>query len=187
MGLFDYLFGLTGRATRLHWWIGQVVSIGLSIAAGVWAGLRIEPFLRFDLAQLSREQTIDILRNLGPALALVWIAAFIALSVTVRRFHDRDKSGWWVIAPALPLAILLAAGIEPWALAAAGLLTTVISIWQLVELGCLAGSPGWNDYGTEYAGRMRHLDREIAAMHRRAVIMHAEPQMVEGRAVFGRR
>lgn len=45
---------------------------------------------------------------------------------TVRRYHDRNKSGYWVLTTAIPL---------------------FGEIWQLVELGFLPGTKGSNDFG----------------------------------------
>src|SRR5262245_20024080 len=46
--------------------------------------------------------------------------------VYIKRFHDRDKSGWWVLI---------------------GLIPIIGAIWLLVELGFLAGTPGPNGFG----------------------------------------
>jgi uncharacterized membrane protein YhaH (DUF805 family) len=49
-----------------------------------------------------------------------------ALLVYIKRWHDRDKSGWWMLIVLIPLV-----GI----------------IWFLVELGFLPGTPGPNRFG----------------------------------------
>lgn len=50
------------------------------------------------------------------------------LAVNVKRWHDRDKSGWWVLIELIPL---------------------IGSIWALVELGCLKGTYGKNRFGPD--------------------------------------
>ncbi len=62
-----------------------------------------------------------------------WIDSLITLlvlwpniAVQVKRWHDRDKSGWWVLI---------------------GLIPIVGFIWALIENGFLAGDPSWNQYG----------------------------------------
>ena len=55
-------------------------------------------------------------------MLLVWIN----IASTVKRFHDRDKSGYWFLIVFVPY---------------------VGAIWQFVECGFLAGSPGNNGYG----------------------------------------
>ena len=48
-----------------------------------------------------------------------------------RRWHDRDKSGWWTLI---------------------GLIPVVGAIWILVECGCLKGSDGPNRFGADPLG-----------------------------------
>jgi uncharacterized membrane protein YhaH (DUF805 family) len=49
-----------------------------------------------------------------------------AIIVHIKRFHDRDKSGWWVLI---------------------GLVPIIGAIWLLIELGFLKGTPGPNRFG----------------------------------------
>jgi uncharacterized membrane protein YhaH (DUF805 family) len=55
-------------------------------------------------------------------IPLIWIS----LALQVKRWHDRDKSGWWVLI---------------------GLVPIVGGIWVFVENGCLAGTTGVNRFG----------------------------------------
>ena len=69
--------------------------------------------------------------NAGPSvvaivLAVVVLIVWINIASTVKRFHDRDKSGVWFLIVFVPY---------------------IGAIWQLVECGFLPGSPGNNDYG----------------------------------------
>jgi uncharacterized membrane protein YhaH (DUF805 family) len=54
------------------------------------------------------------------------IALIPAIIVYIKHFHDRDKSGWWVLI---------------------GLIPIIGSIWLLIELGFLKGTPGPNRFG----------------------------------------
>jgi len=47
------------------------------------------------------------------------------LAGCVKRYHDRDKSGWWLLLSLIPL----------------------VNLWVTVELGFLAGTPGPNRFG----------------------------------------
>ena len=51
-----------------------------------------------------------------------------AIAICVKRCHDRDKSGWW--------CLLL---VIPW----------VGTVWAIVDLGILEGSPGTNRFGPD--------------------------------------
>jgi hypothetical protein len=51
----------------------------------------------------------------------------IDVIVYIKRFHDRDKSGWWVLIWLIPI---------------------IGAIWLLIELGFLKGTPGPNRFGS---------------------------------------
>ena len=85
----------------------------------------------------------------APALAVVglfFIPLIVALmwsslSISVRRLHDRDKSGWWILMFGVLPGVL---GVLP---VVGALLSLPFSIWAFVELGCLRGAQGPNKYG----------------------------------------
>ena len=54
-----------------------------------------------------------------------------SLAVAAKRFHDRDKSGWWILILFIPI---------------------IGFIWYLVELGFLPGTPGPNRFGPDPLG-----------------------------------
>lgn len=68
--------------------------------------------------------------DLTGLITLVLYIPFIwtSLAIAVKRWHDRDKSGWWILIGIIPL-------IGP--------------IWQFVETGCLRGTMGRNQYGSD--------------------------------------
>jgi uncharacterized membrane protein YhaH (DUF805 family) len=57
--------------------------------------------------------------------AYLWISMLPSLSVTVRRLHDVDKSGWWYFVSFVPL----------------------IGAIYLLILMCTDGDSGWNRFG----------------------------------------
>ncbi len=68
--------------------------------------------------------------NLGMLLfvPLYGLVAWSGLAVSVKRWHDRDKSGWWVLIGFIPV---------------------IGGIWALVENGFLRGTPGTNRFGPD--------------------------------------
>jgi uncharacterized membrane protein YhaH (DUF805 family) len=72
------------------------------------------------------------------------------IAVGLKRLHDRDKTGWWLV---LFYAVpgILSAAAPP--IGTAGNLLLVLSfaieIWALVEIGCLPGTAGPNQYGPD--------------------------------------
>ena len=62
------------------------------------------------------------------ALVIILAAVWIGLAVGIKRFHDRGKSGWWVLIALVPV---------------------VGALWYLIECGFLRGTPGPNSYGPD--------------------------------------
>lgn len=97
-----------------------------------------------------------MLAGYGPLTLLLTLALLVpGLAVTVRRLHDTGRSGWWVLLPLIPYALVAitvasaAASGSMAGLGAAGLL-------GLIALACaiallvfmiLPGTPGDNRYG----------------------------------------
>ena len=73
---------------------------------------------------------IDRMIGAGSILAgLVGLVLIIPnLAVAAKRWHDRDKSGWWMLIALVPII--------GW-------------IWVLVETGFLAGTSGPNRFGAD--------------------------------------
>lgn len=103
---FDY----KGRSPRREYWLGwgQFI-VGIVVIAGL--GTLIQ-----DLTGNSDENFLDI------PLGLFVLASFVAgLATTVRRFHDQDKSGWFVFVYFIPfvggiifLILMLMPGTDDW-------------------------------------------------------------------------
>jgi uncharacterized membrane protein YhaH (DUF805 family) len=93
-------------------------------------------------------------------LANLWIS--IALSV--KRLHDRDRSGAWVFLQILlllvALTILVVAIAAPgadWAKILVwpiGIIALVFSVWLFVEMGFLRGTQGPNRFGPDPLGNL---------------------------------
>ena len=81
---------------------------------------------------------------------------YVGVVSAIKRLHDRNKTGWWVVLfYGAPLVLPLVAAVLPGgAETSVGLLllqlvSLIISIWALVELGCLKGTIGQNKYGPD--------------------------------------
>jgi uncharacterized membrane protein YhaH (DUF805 family) len=142
------LFSFTGRINRSKYWLA------LLIYTAVWTS-----FIAASLVWLGGLD-LDNLFSLAGAGLMIWLVGFLlfivltwsGLAVGIKRLHDRDKSGWWILLFWLGPSILggwptttpnLAGGFLL-SLAAGG-----IAIWGFVELGCLRGTPGPNQYGPD--------------------------------------
>jgi uncharacterized membrane protein YhaH (DUF805 family) len=111
----DLLFGFDGRINRAKYWAGTVV---------VWAIYTIWMILMFVAIAMSSTALVAIVSLLG--FAVIVITVWAGLAVSIKRWHDRGKSGWWILIVFVPI---------------------IGSIWALIETGFLEGDPGDNQYG----------------------------------------
>jgi uncharacterized membrane protein YhaH (DUF805 family) len=117
-----------GRIPRSHFWAGIVILFLVEwilwlIFAAVF-GLRMMAIDASDPAAMTRMMT-----GLGiPVVIFALVFLYPALAIYAKRWHDRDKSGWWSLILIIPL-------IGP--------------VWFLVECGCLRGTEGPNAYGPD--------------------------------------
>jgi len=89
---------------------------------------------------------------------IIYVAMIVCgIFVGIKRLHDRDKSGWWLLffylVPGVLSALAQFSGMET-VITIVGAICLAISIWMIVELGCLRGTVGDNQYGPDpLAGR----------------------------------
>jgi uncharacterized membrane protein YhaH (DUF805 family) len=162
MTVLDLFFGFSGRINRGKYWLALVVWIGIWIVAAiafVLGGLGILGSNLDDGSLPDPQDTAAILhliRDYGIlaliVLALVIISWISALAIGIKRLHDRDRSGWWILLFYFAPAVLSGAQtLSDGQLASLilGLGAFVISIWCLVELGFLRGTSGPNRFGPD--------------------------------------
>jgi uncharacterized membrane protein YhaH (DUF805 family) len=127
-----FLFGFSGRIGRSQFWIGALaVVLGIAVMLGIafWSSY--------------------------PVLAIPFIlAVFVATyAVSVKRLHDRGKSGWWALVFIFIPGVLdritdrIAEDTPLWWILV--LIGSVLWIWGLIELGFRRGTDGDNDYGPD--------------------------------------
>ncbi len=109
----DQIFGFSGRAGRLIYWAITVIC-GL-VLFGIEAAM---PEAKIESGEIS-------MVSLAFAILTLMLVIWIGLAVTVRRFHDRGKSGWWVLALLIPL----------------------VGLWFTIELAFFGGIDQGNPYG----------------------------------------
>ena len=145
MDFTSLLFSFNGRINRAKWWLAILIYFVISVVIGI---------LTFMAGQGMIMQVISI---------IVQIAIFISgLAAGAKRLHDRNKSGWWlVLFYVLPIVLFGIGMVIAIAGVAGGSGTTGVLgivlyvagfgvlIWALVELGCLRGTVGPNQYGPD--------------------------------------
>jgi len=107
MTISKIYFSPEGRISRKQFWFA-ILSV----------------FILSTISQLLLESQDDAIAGIGGlfAISIIWPT----LAVQIKRWHDRGKSGWWILINMIPY-------IGP--------------LWSLIELGFLKGEDGANIYG----------------------------------------
>jgi uncharacterized membrane protein YhaH (DUF805 family) len=152
MSFGHIFFGFSGRANRAKYWL---VALFWGVLITVAVGVMLTMVIR-DVTNLTPEEITSKIMSYGLGLILfiliVFIPAFISsLAIGVKRLHDRNKSGWWILVFYFVPSILNALSFQ-----VDGPMSTLltlagfaISLWGLVELGFLRGTVGPNQYGPD--------------------------------------
>lgn len=143
----NLLFSFSGRINRAKFWLAILVYIIIGIVLAIITAIIGSP---------------TVTNILG---FIVNLAVFISgLSVAAKRLHDRNKSAWWLLVFYIVPGVLIGIGVGMALFGAlgeggGGAMTTVgslltlagvgVSIWAFVELGCLRGTVGPNQYGPD--------------------------------------
>ena len=139
----NLLFSYQGRINRAKFWLAVLVFVVAGIVAAI-------------LGAISGSDALGQLLT-----GVVNLVCFVSgIFVAIKRLHDRDRSGWWLLLFYIAPSVLLTIGII-WAIAAivgnssgsTGFLISLagfaIGVWGFVELGCLRGTVGPNQYGPD--------------------------------------
>lgn len=125
MSVIDILFSFQGRIRRTHYWLG---TLGASFGFGFLLTLILMVVIAISPPSPD-----------GQPPALFWIIyglsfipmLWVGFALSIKRWHDRDKSGWWILIGFIPI---------------------IGGIWTLIECGFLDGTPGPNKYGPSPKG-----------------------------------
>lgn len=160
-----YLFRFDGRINRAKLWLGGLVLFGvMAVVALAFAAIQsllggpkdfsfgVEDIFKLLDPDTYRSLTWADLPRLLVKLVGTVLLVWIYLATSVKRLHDRDKSGWWMV-PFLVVPGLYNQFIDrlpdspadlPLAIAAGALY-----LWGFIELYCLKGSRKTNRFGAD--------------------------------------
>lgn len=102
-------FSLRGRiGRRQFWWHGVLGLLLLGLVA----------MALMEIAGVAPERAEQVAN-----LLILWPV----VAISVKRWHDRDRSGWWVLLVLVP--------------------TVIGQLWALIDNGFVPGTPGPNCFG----------------------------------------
>jgi len=182
MGLGQYLFSFSGRINRAKQWALLLVLI----ANGIIVSFLFASMIGFAalIAAGQGKTTFEAVFTTPQAHLFGWIfcalyivGLYIALAVSAKRLHDRNKSAWWLlIFYALPFVLQIPAmlfmptmlahfsavmeavrthaqpplpPVEPPFVVITRGVATLIALWAFIELYCLRGTKGDNRFGPD--------------------------------------
>ena len=141
---FGYLFtSFEGRIGRKPYWIGVIIMLVISLAVTLVLGLAV-----------GLQGRVFMILSFVVQLVLLYPSS----ALMVKRLQDRNKPAWYV---ALILAPLLLQGLtniigitgDPFNQGMLDYLFAiwlfVVGVWFFIELGCLRGTVGPNQYGPD--------------------------------------
>jgi uncharacterized membrane protein YhaH (DUF805 family) len=136
----NLFFTFSGRINRAKYWVAVL------IYCAIYAVLAIFGYVTDESA---------IYQSINGMLGIVIFIS--SLAVGVKRLHDRNKSGWYLVLFYIVPGILATGGMvvgtvmeESIVIASIlGLAAFAIGVWAFVELGCLRGTIGANQYGPD--------------------------------------
>jgi uncharacterized membrane protein YhaH (DUF805 family) len=140
MSMTQLLFSFQGRLNRKRYWLTSITILVIIL------------LILFSALFLIREHQFALAGLEFVLLAILYLPLmWVGLALGAKRLHDRDKSAWWLLLFYFVPGILgtTADRIE----GGTGILLHIagfaITVWAFVELGCLRGTVGPNQYGPD--------------------------------------
>jgi len=137
MSLIQFLFGFQGRVRRLHLWL-YLLAVALIQGGLMWQFGHIVGVPHAHDMTMRMDSGVNMWTGPMGGVYVVThnpfagvfglVLAWTHLAVFVKRWHDRDKSGWWVLINLIPLI--------GW-------------IWTFIECGLMEGTIGANRFGPD--------------------------------------
>jgi uncharacterized membrane protein YhaH (DUF805 family) len=171
----NYLFGFKGRVNRAKFWLAGLIIVcwmmflaALVILAGLGGK---DASFGFDVDDIFRAFDPDSYKSMTwtglPALLVkasgTALFVWVYIAVSIKRLHDRDKSGWWMV-PFFAIPGLMSQfgdrlPDESYWIVAAGTIVFVLYIWGFIELAFLRGTRYPNRYGPDPLGKTHMRQR----------------------------
>ncbi len=127
------LTSFSGRINRQPFWLSilalvvlqWVIMLVLSMILGTSMMGGMDPNMPPD------EAAALAMKSMTPIIIISLLFLYPALAIYTKRWHDRDKSGWWSLIIVVPI---------------------IGALWFLIECGFLRGTEGANRFGEDPLG-----------------------------------
>lgn len=174
-----YLFGFEGRINRAKYWLAGLVILSLMVAAAaagyllltisfathametasgsgkVTFALGLDDIVTLFDPQTWRGLSFGKLSLLLAKAAVSGFLLWIFLATSIKRLHDRDRSGWWMVPfVAVPYCYDHLSDLLPDSnfMLIPAMIAFVLLVWGFVELYFLSGSKATNRFGPNPLG-----------------------------------
>src|SRR4029079_13415503 len=133
-------FKFDGRVNRAKFWIAVLIFAAINVVLAIVGYVM--------------DQSV-VFQALNSMLGIVILISSIA--VGVKRLHDRNKSGWYLLlfylvpSVLVVIGVLIGAFVEDSSIIDTVLVPLVlaIAVWAFIEMGCMRGTIGINQYGPD--------------------------------------
>jgi uncharacterized membrane protein YhaH (DUF805 family) len=160
------LSGFEGRTSRARYWLAVLIIVASMVSALLLLATISENFgiatgtLSINLVDVSAsvepaDDDTAVKVSLLPQLvviAMTLVFAWFYLATSIRRLHDRNKSGWWIVPFVGATGLFDQFGgrlAGSWATFPVRLAVLIAFIWGLVEMYGLRGTNGPNQFGPD--------------------------------------
>lgn len=156
----------SGRSRRMEFWMWVLFTVIVSIVLGILDGILGFSTHRTTMTTSPMGAGFSTMTNIG-LLGGIWSLATLvpSIAVGVRRLHDTDRTGWWILLPLGPylagivLMLIGAASVSLSLMGLAGVLMLLGLVCGIVLIVfyCLPGTPGPNRFGPDPMGGAANL------------------------------
>ncbi|MCK1517577.1 DUF805 domain-containing protein [Bradyrhizobium sp. 190] len=160
-----YLFRFDGRINRAKLWLAGLVMLGgLTVLGAVIVAIQSlfggPTSFSLGAKDIFKLVDSDVYRTLKPAdlprlvtkLLGISLLLWVYFATSMKRLHDRDKSGWWMV------PFFVVPGLynqfddrlpDSYFMMLPALIVFALYVWGFIEMYCLRGSRKTNRFGTD--------------------------------------
>ena len=149
MKLTTLLFSFQGRINRARYWWVALINLAILTACLVFAlaliGLEISNATPWTDAPVNY---LFMAISAVVGLLVIWSST----ATGIKRLHDRDQSGWWMLVfwgVSAIVGLLQETATTPSSKLILDVGNFAVTVWIIIELGCLRGTQGPNRFGAD--------------------------------------